>query len=59
VGPGASEVFDTYVWWVGIANTDYGIAAAGGLIKGAFSLVLVLIANKVAHMLGEQGVYQK
>ncbi|MBI0376317.1 sugar ABC transporter permease [Streptomyces albiflaviniger] len=59
VGPGASEVFDTYVWWVGIANTDYGIAAAGGLIKGAFSLVLVLIANKVAHMLGEQGVYRK
>ncbi|MDX3229347.1 ABC transporter permease [Streptomyces sp. ME19-01-6] len=59
VGPGASEVFDTYVWWVGIANTDYGIAAAGGLIKGVFSLVLVLIANKVAHMLGEQGVYQK
>ncbi|MER7793736.1 ABC transporter permease subunit [Streptomyces sp. NPDC097640] len=59
VGPGASEVFDTYVWWVGIANTDYGIAAAGGLIKGVFSLVLVLIANKIAHMLGEQGVYQK
>ncbi|EFL22869.1 putative transmembrane lipoprotein LplB [Streptomyces himastatinicus ATCC 53653] len=59
VGPGASEVFDTYVWWVGIANTDYGIAAAGGLIKGVFSLVLVLIANKVAHMLGEQGVYRK
>ncbi|NJQ02256.1 sugar ABC transporter permease [Streptomyces sp. PLAI1-29] len=59
VGPGASEVFDTYVWWVGIANGDYGVAAAGGLIKGVFSLVLVLLANKVAHLLGEQGVYRR
>ncbi|WP_107046767.1 sugar ABC transporter permease [Streptomyces albus] len=59
VGPGASEVFDTYVWWVGIANGDYGVAAAGGLIKGVFSVVLVLLANKVAHLLGEQGVYRR
>ncbi|MEU4889199.1 ABC transporter permease [Streptomyces xinghaiensis] len=59
VGPGASEVFDTYVWWVGIANGDYGVAAAGGLVKGVFSLVLVLLANKVAHLLGEQVVYRK
>lgn len=59
VGPGASEVFDTYVWWVGLASGDYGVAAAGGLVKGLFSLVLVLLANKVAHLLGEQGVYRK
>ncbi|HCA85471.1 MAG TPA: sugar ABC transporter permease, partial [Streptomyces sp.] len=59
VGPGASEVFDTYVWWVGLAGGDYGVAAAGGLVKGVFSLVLVLLANKVAHLLGEQGVYKR
>jgi putative aldouronate transport system permease protein len=59
VGPGASEVLDTYVWWNGIRNQDFGYAAAAGLIKGVVGLGLVLTANKVAHLMGEQGVYEK
>lgn len=59
VGPGASEVLDTFVWWNGVRNQDFGYAAAAGLIKGVVSLGLVLIANKVAHLMGEQGVYKK
>ncbi|MCT9009703.1 ABC transporter permease [Streptomyces rhizosphaerihabitans] len=59
VGPGASEVLDTYVWWNGIRNQDFGYAAAAGLIKGVVGLGLVLTANKVAHLMGEQGVYKK
>lgn len=59
VGPGASEVLDTFVWWNGVRNQDFGYAAAAGLIKGVISLGLVLIANKVAHLMGEQGVYKK
>ncbi|KPI29429.1 ABC transporter permease [Streptomyces sp. NPDC048253] len=59
VGPGASEVLDTFVWWNGVRNQDFGYAAAAGLIKGVISLGLVLVANKVAHLMGEQGVYQK
>jgi putative aldouronate transport system permease protein len=59
VGPGASEILDTYVWYVGIRTGDYSYAAAAGLFKGVLSLLLVLLANKVAHMLGEQGVYSK
>ncbi len=34
-------------------------AAAAGLIKGVVGLTLVLVANKVAHLMGEQGVYEK
>ncbi|MEU0432209.1 ABC transporter permease subunit [Streptomyces sp. NPDC006290] len=59
VGPGASDVLDTYVWWNGIRNQDFGYAAAAGLVKGVVGLGLVLTANKVAHLMGEQGVYKK
>jgi putative aldouronate transport system permease protein len=59
VGPGASEVIDTYVYYQGVVNGDWSFAAAAGLVKGVVSLGLVLGANKVAHMFGEAGVYQK
>jgi len=59
VGVEASEVLDTYVWWNGIRNQDFSYAAAAGLIKGLVGLTLVLVANKVAHLMGEQGVYKK
>ncbi|MGJ5833928.1 ABC transporter permease [Streptomyces ossamyceticus] len=59
VGVEASDVLDTYVWWNGIRNQDFSYAAAAGLIKGVVGLALVLAANKVAHLMGEQGVYKK
>ncbi|MEU6800183.1 ABC transporter permease [Streptomyces neyagawaensis] len=59
VGVDASEVLDTYVWWNGIRNQDFSYAAAAGLIKGLVGVALVLVANKVAHLMGEQGVYKK
>ncbi|MBT2421020.1 sugar ABC transporter permease [Streptomyces sp. ISL-22] len=59
VGPGAAEVLDTFVWWNGVRNQDFSYAAAAGLVKGVVSLGLVLAANKVAHLMGEQGVYKK
>ncbi|MFJ1648076.1 ABC transporter permease [Streptomyces sp. NPDC088258] len=59
VGPGAAEVLDTYVWWNGVRNQDFSYAAAAGIVKGVVSLGLVLAANKIAHLMGEQGVYKK
>ncbi|MFI6934472.1 ABC transporter permease [Streptomyces sp. NPDC050287] len=59
VGTGAGEVLDTFVWWNGVRNQDFGYAAAAGLIKGVVSIGLVLAANKAAHLMGEQGVYKK
>ncbi|MGP4112446.1 ABC transporter permease [Streptomyces sp. 4N509B] len=59
VGPGASEVLDSYTWNQGIENGDYSYAAAIGIVKGVFSVALVLAANRVAHAMGEQGVYKK
>lgn len=59
VGTDAGEILDTFVWWNGVRNQDFGYAAAAGLVKGVVSIGLVLAANKVAHLMGEQGVYKK
>lgn len=59
VGPGASEVLDTYVWHKGIESGDFSYAATIGIVKGFFSVCLVLAANRVAHAMGEQGVYAR
>ncbi|MFF3494715.1 ABC transporter permease [Streptomyces sp. NPDC002795] len=58
VGPQAAEIIDTFVYFQGIVGGDYGYAAAAGLFKGVIGAVLVYAANKVAHRLGEQGVYK-
>ncbi|MCO1574199.1 ABC transporter permease subunit [Crossiella sp. SN42] len=59
VGPEAGEVLDTFVYFTGFANGEFGYAAAAGLFKGLIGVVLVYTANKVAHRLGEQGVYRR
>jgi putative aldouronate transport system permease protein len=58
VGPGAAEVIDTFVYYQGIKSGDFGFAAAAGLFKGVFGVILVYAANKIAHRLGESGVYR-
>ncbi len=59
VGAQVSEVIDTFVYYQGVINGDWGFATAAGLMKGVISLLLVLGANKLAHAFGEAGVYQR
>ncbi|MFI5690272.1 ABC transporter permease subunit [Kribbella sp. NPDC051586] len=59
VGRDVSEVLDTYVYNNGVLGGAWGVAAAVGLVKGVVGVILVLTANKVAHIFGEQGVYQR
>ncbi|WP_243842106.1 ABC transporter permease [Microbacterium hydrocarbonoxydans] len=59
VGAEAGEVLDTYVYYHGIVDGQWGTAAAVGLVKGVVGLFLVLGANKVAHMFGQDGVYSR
>jgi putative aldouronate transport system permease protein len=58
VGPDAGEVLDTYVYFNGILGGQWGVTAAAGMVKGVVGLVLVLTANKVAHRLGQEGLYR-
>ncbi|WP_232821652.1 ABC transporter permease [Desertihabitans aurantiacus] len=59
VGIPASEVLDTYVYNNGILGGDWGLSAAVGLVKGIVGVLLVIGANKLAHVFGERGVYEK
>jgi putative aldouronate transport system permease protein len=60
VGARAAEVLDTFVYFLvfsGNGNFSYG--AAAGLFNGVVGLILILSANKIAHKLGEDGIYRK
>ncbi|AKU15291.1 ABC transporter permease [Luteipulveratus mongoliensis] len=59
VGAESAEVLDTYVYFHGVVDGDWSIGVAAGLLKGVVGLVLILAANKLAHSLGEQGVYSR
>ncbi|GAA3769423.1 ABC transporter permease subunit [Plantactinospora mayteni] len=59
VGREAAEVLDTFVYHFSIATGNYGYGAAAGLVKAAIGLCLILAANKVAHKLGERGIYSR
>ena len=51
------EIFDTYVYTVGIKNGQLSYATAVGLFKGLVGLILVVFANRLAKKFGEEGVY--
>ena len=59
VGRGAAEVLDTFVYHQSIATGNYGFGAAAGLFKAAVGLVLILAANRFAHMIGERGLISR
>jgi len=52
-----SDIIDTYVYREGLLGLKYSFAAAVGLFKGVFSLLLILAANWLARRLGQQGIW--
>ncbi len=58
VGPAAAEVLDTWVYYHGIQDGAWGPAAAVGLVKGFVGFALVLGSNKLAHLVGQDGIYR-
>ncbi|GGD52209.1 putative multiple-sugar transport system permease YteP [Paenibacillus nasutitermitis] len=52
-----AEVFDTYVYRVGIESGQLSYATSVGLFKGLIGLLLVVMANRIAKKLGEEGLY--
>jgi putative aldouronate transport system permease protein len=59
VGPGAAQVLTTFSYENGIVQGNYSYGAAAGLFLGLTSVILILGANKFAHMLGQDGLYRK
>ncbi|SDS90030.1 ABC transporter permease [Microlunatus soli] len=57
VGADAAEVLDTFTYYAGVIGGDWSAGAAAGLAKGVVGAVLIFAANKIAHRLGEQGIF--
>lgn len=52
-----ADVFDTYVYRVGIQQGRFSYATVAGLFKSVVGLILVVSANRVAKKMGEEGLY--
>ncbi|WP_375295506.1 ABC transporter permease [Paenibacillus doosanensis] len=52
-----ADVFETYVYRVGIKQGQFSYSTAIGLFKSLVGLILVVAANKAAKKMGEEGVY--
>ena len=53
----AGDVFDTYVYRVGIQQGNFSYSTAVGLFKSLVGLILVLSSNWVVRKSGEEGVF--
>jgi len=52
-----SDVFDTYVYRRGLQDHDFSYATAIGLFKSVISFGLVMVANRIAKGLGQEGLW--
>lgn len=52
-----ADVFDTYVYRLGIRQGQFSFSTAVGLFKSVVGLLLVIGANHLAKKFGEDGVY--
>lgn len=51
------DIIDTYVYRMGIQNARYEMSTAVGLFKSIINCVLLVTANKISNMLGQEGLY--
>ncbi|MCR5799749.1 MAG: ABC transporter permease subunit [Lachnospiraceae bacterium] len=52
-----SETIDIYVLRWGISQMDYSLGTAAGIFKSLVSIILILIGNSVAKVLGEERLF--
>lgn len=52
-----AEIIDTYVYTAGLLQGKFSYSTAIGFFKSLVGLVMVVLANKLAKKLGEEGVY--
>lgn len=52
-----AEIFDTYVYTVGLRQGQFSYSTAVGFFKSIVGLILVMSANWIAKKFGEEGIY--
>lgn len=51
------EIFDTYIYQVGIGQGQYSYTTAIGIFKGLIAAVLVVVVNRIVKKLGHEGLF--
>lgn len=51
-----SDIFDTYVYRTGMTRGEYSMSTAIGLFKSVIALILIIGSNKIAKLIGEEGL---
>jgi putative aldouronate transport system permease protein len=52
-----ADIIDTYVYRMGLSEGRFELATAVGLFKSVINFLMIILANKLARMWGEEGVY--
>ena len=52
-----ADIIDTYVYREGIVSSNYSFSTAAGLFKSVISMALIIITNKIAHLMREDGLW--
>lgn len=52
-----SNVFDLFVYHIGLEQFNYSFAITVGMFKSVVSLILVVSANYAARLMGEEGIF--
>lgn len=52
-----SQTIDIYVLNWGISQNDYSLGTAAGIFKSAVSIILILLANRMAKRSGEESLF--
>ncbi len=52
-----SEVFETYTYKMGVVNGRYSFASTVSMFSSVIGFVLLMIANKIAKWMGEDGIF--
>ena len=52
-----SEIISTYVYKIGLINSDYGFATAVGLFNSVINFALILTVNGIARRFGETSLW--
>jgi putative aldouronate transport system permease protein len=57
INRGVGEVFDTYIYEIGIKGGQFSYSTAMGLFKSIIAFTLVLMVNAIVKKLGEEGLF--
>ncbi len=52
-----SEVMSTYIYRIGLQNSDYSYSTAIGLVNSIINLILIMTVNQIARKTGEQALW--